>query len=114
MPKDSKEAQKRATIETAAKLIKSDIKSVIELVMSEYPKASDMTMKAALEYVPSNLCFMLQLPLVEKDTQRKLSSIDHAIIQAVCPRTVIAPLRFELAIQMHHQTCASGGYNETF
>lgn len=49
MPKDDEEAQERAVIETAAKLIQSNIKSVIEPAMSEYPKARVMTMEAALE-----------------------------------------------------------------
>ena len=38
---DDEEAQKRAIIETAAKLIKSDIKTHLMPIMSEYPKITD-------------------------------------------------------------------------
>ena len=102
MPKGDEEAQKRAIIETAVKLIKTDIKSDVEPVMSEYPKASDLIMEKALEYVPPSLRSMLQLLVVGKDTQRKVASIGHAIIQAVRPRKVLAPLQLGLAVQMHH------------
>lgn len=87
MPKDEEEPQKRALIGSGANLIKSDIKSVIEPVLSEYPKDWDITMEPALEYVPPTLRFMLQF-LVGKDTQHKLSCIGHAFFQAVRQKTV--------------------------
>ena len=39
---------------------------------------------------------------VGKDCSKKVASIGHAVIQAVRPRSVIAPLQLGLAIQMHH------------
>lgn len=53
--KDDEEAQKRAIIETAAKLIKSDIKTHLMPIMSEYPKATDLDLECTLEYVPPAL-----------------------------------------------------------
>ena len=50
--KDDEEAQKRAIIETAAKLIKSDIKTHLMPIMSEYPKATDLDLECTLEYAP--------------------------------------------------------------
>ena len=50
--KDDEKAQKRAIIETAAKLIKSDTKTHLMPIMSEYPKATDLDLECTLEYVP--------------------------------------------------------------
>ena len=56
-------------------------------------KQGDFTsLESTLEYVPHSLRDMLQHLLVGKDTQRKEASIAHAIIQAVRPRKLIAPL----------------------
>jgi len=88
--RDDEEAQKRAIIETAAKLIKSDIKTHLMPIMSEYPKATDLDLECTLEYVPLSLRYMLQHLLVGKDIRRKQASIGHCIIQAVRLRTVIA------------------------
>lgn len=49
---DDKEAQEQAITETATKLRKSYIKSVIESVICKYPKASDLKMGAAFVYIP--------------------------------------------------------------
>ena len=40
--------------------------------------------------------------MVGNDPRRKVASIGHSIIQAVRPRTVIAPLQLGLAVQLHH------------
>ena len=48
--KDDEEAQKTAIIETAKKLIKSDIKTHIMPIMSEYLKAIDLELECTLEY----------------------------------------------------------------
>ena len=49
--KNDEETQKRAIIETAAKLIKSDIKTRLIAIMSEYPEATDLDLEYTLEYV---------------------------------------------------------------
>ena len=103
MPKmNNEESQKRLIIETAARLIKSDIKSKNSANTDEYPKTSDLELESALEYVPMSLHYFLQQILVGKDTRRKVASIGHSIVQAVRPRVVIAPLQLGLAVQMHH------------
>ena len=53
--KDDEESQKKAIIETAAKLIKSDIKTQLMPIMNEYPKATDLDLDFTLEYVPPAL-----------------------------------------------------------
>ena len=45
---------------------------------------------------------MLQHLFVGKDTSRKVAGIGQAVVQAVRPRAVIAPLQIGLAVQMHH------------
>ena len=45
---------------------------------------------------------MLNSLFVGKNTQRKIAGIGQAIVQAVRPRAVIAPLQVGLAVQMHH------------
>ena len=45
---------------------------------------------------------LLQNLFVGKDTRHKQASIRQAIVHAVHPRAVIAPLQLGLAIQMHH------------
>ena len=76
--KDDEEAQKRAIIETAAKLIKSDIKTHLMPIMSEYPKATDLDLECTLEYAPPSLRYMLQHLFVGKDIRRKQASIGQA------------------------------------
>lgn len=95
------EAEKKAIIETAAKLIKSDIKSLTKTDMNEYPKASELSLESTLQYLPKSLQYLLNLLVVGKDPKRKVASIGHSIVQAVRPRTVIAPLQLGLAVQVH-------------
>ena len=45
---------------------------------------------------------MLQQLFIGKDTCRKQANIGQAIVQAVRPRAVLAPLQLGFAVQMHH------------
>ena len=88
--------------ETAANLIKSDIKS-IESAKNEYPSVSDIeSIEKNLEYLPESLKIFLSSMFSERECLVKLSSIGQAIIQATRPRSLIVPLQIELAVQMHH------------
>jgi len=98
---EDEEGQKRAIIETAAKFIKSDIKTMIAPLKDEYPKATDIELESALAYIPPSLRCLLQNLLVGKNTHQKEASIGQAIIQAVRPRAVISALQLGLAVQMH-------------
>jgi hypothetical protein len=115
-------ARKSSIIETAAKLIKSDIKSMIPLSTDQYPKASDVELNSALEYVPPTLHCLLKNLLVGKDIRRKEAGIGQCIIQAVQPRAVVALLQIGLAVQMHHHlrsrflvdTLAAMGFSSSY
>ena len=96
------ESQKRAIIENAARLIRSDTKSQVSTVTNQYPSSEDLKLDSALSFIPTSLRTALQTLFVGKDTRRKVAAVGHAIIQALRPRTVIAPLQVELAVQIHH------------
>ena len=49
-----------------------------------------------------SLKILLQVLCVGKNTQKKQTSLGHAIAQASRPREFIAPLQLGLAVQMHH------------
>ena len=101
-PQEGDEAsQKRAIIETAARLIKSDIKPTVPSLTDQYPNTEALKLDSALVYIPETLFNMLHYLFVGKNTERKVASIGQAIIQAVRPRTVIAPLQVGLAVQTH-------------
>ncbi len=96
------ESQKKALLETAARLIKSDIKSSVSAVNDQYPTTEMLKLQSALDYIPESLRVMLDSLFVGKESKRKVASIGHAIIQAVRPRVVLAPLQVGLAVQLHH------------
>ena len=96
------ESQKRAIIETAARLIKSDIISEVSTVTSQYPSSHDLKLDSALSFIPTSLLTALDTLFAGKDTRRKVAAVGQAIIQAVRPRAVLAPLQVGLAVQIHH------------
>ena len=99
---NDEEAQKRAIIETAAKLIKSDIKSMIPSSTDEYPKTSSLECQSALDYIPLSLRCLLENLFVGNDIRRKVASIGQSVVQVVRLRAVVAPLQLGLAVQLHH------------
>ena len=97
-----KNCKKRAIIETATRPIKSDIKTDVPSVCDQYPNAETIRLQTALDYITDSLRTLLQSLVVGKDIRRKVTSIGHAIIQAVRPRAIVAPLQLSLSVQMHH------------
>ena len=102
LPKpEDPELQKLRVIETAAKLIQTDIKAV-ETRKDIYPSAEDIsTPEKCLEYLPESLDMLLIKTFVGKNTQLKQAAVGHAIMQAVRPKAVIAPLQICLGVQLH-------------
>ncbi len=96
------ESQKRAILETAARLIKSDIKINVPSNTKEYPSTDALRLDSALAFIPDTLSSFLNSLFTGKDILRKVASIGKAIIQAVRPRAVLAPLQIGLAVQTHH------------
>ena len=76
------ESQKQAIIRTAARLIKSDIKSNVPSVMDHYPSTKSLELDSALLFVPETLHTLLNGLFVGKETSRKVAGIGQAIVQA--------------------------------
>jgi hypothetical protein len=100
--KGDEEDKKKAIIETAARLIRSDIKDTVNPIKDEYPKKGELKLDASLQYMPPSLRYLLELLFVGSETQRKIAGIGQSITQAVRPRASIAPLQLGLAVQIHH------------
>ena len=94
--------KKKAIIETAARLIKSDVKSTVPSITDQYPGVNSLDLSNALSFVPQTLQAFLSCLFVGEDKNRKVASIGQAIIQSVRPRAVVVPLQIGLAVQMHH------------
>ena len=99
---DNSESEGIRIIETAAKLIKNDIKG-IQTSSEYYPSKNDLEQDAILEYVPKTLLIFLRKIFAGKDNDLKLASVGQAIMQAARPRVLLAPLQFGLAVEMHDQ-----------
>ena len=102
MQAEDEECQKRMIIDTASRLIKSDVKTNVESVTDQYPSTDSLKLTAALDYLPETLRLLLSNLFVGKDTNRKVASIGQAIVQAIRPRAVVAPVQLGLAVQGHH------------
>ena len=93
------EDKKLRIIRTAAKLIKSDVKS-LTMPNEDYPVISDIG--GAVSYIPNTLQLLLRTVFAGKETDIKLASINQSIMQAIRPIAELAPLQIGLRVQMHH------------
>lgn len=94
--------EKIQIIETAAKLIKNDIKSIEQSkdVYADYSELSSIN--KAMEFLPDSLQRFLSLLFFGKDVKNKLASVGQAIMQATRPRVLLVPLQVGLGVQLHH------------
>ena len=98
---DEAEKAKRI-VETAAKLLKSDIKN-LDVSSDSYPSSDQMSsVEHNLEFIPEFLRLFLRILFVGKDVELQIASVGQAIVQAARPRVVLAPLQLGLGVQMHH------------
>ena len=94
--------KKLRILRTAAKVIKSDVKSMPSS-KTEYPGTNQMSsVELALGFLPESLRVLLELLLTGQDISKKVASIGQAIVQAIRPRVIIMPLQLGLAVEMHH------------
>ena len=99
---ESPEAEKIRIIQTAAKLIKSDIKSLAQ-EKNLYPKYEEMaSLENACSFLPESLHIFLQGLFTSRDANVKLASLGQAIVQASRPRVILSPLQLGLGVQLHH------------
>lgn len=96
------ENDKLNIIQSAAKLIVSDVKS-IDISTDSYPSTdSTGSMEFAVDYIPDTLQTFLRTIFAAKYSDIKFASIGHAIIQAIRPSAVLAPLQLGLGVKIHH------------
>lgn len=89
-------------IETAAKLIKQDIKDVKQS-NDTYPTYSEISSaEEGMDYLPKSLQTFLSTLFVGQHNEPKLASIGQAIMQATRPRVLLVPLQVGLGVQLHH------------
>ena len=98
----SDEEEKCRIITTAAKLIKADIKTQTKTNKDFYPAKDDFSLVYAVSFLPDTLNGFLEGLFVGKDNSRNIAGIGQSIMQAVCPRSFLAPLQLGLANQVYH------------
>ena len=100
---DNPDTDKLRIIQTAAKLIKSDIQSVSR-AKDIYASCHELSsVEEGIAYLPESLHTMLDILFPSKGGQIQLASLGQAIMQATRPRVLLAPLQLGLGVQLHHQ-----------
>lgn len=98
------EAEKLRLIEATVKLIKSDIKSIVQS-KDLYPTTLEMnSVQETSAFLPNTLRHFLDCLFVGKNKDvkaLKVSSIGQALMQATRPKVLLAPLQLGLGVQMH-------------
>ena len=95
------EKDKLRIIETAAKLIKDDIKAV-KTSHSSYPSFDELKAEECINFLPVSLKTLLTGLFVGKEMHIKIALIEQAMMQATRPRVLLAPLQIGLGVQLHH------------
>ena len=95
------EKDKLRIIETAAKLIKDDIKAV-KTSHSSYPSFDELKAEECINFLPVSLKTLLTGLFVGKEMHIKIASIGQAMMQATRPRVLLAPLQIGLGVLLHH------------
>lgn len=93
--------EKKSIIQTAGRLIKQDIKNIVQN-RDFYPTVEDINENCAFEYLPESLQELLTAVVCRKDSKLIIASIGQSIIQAARPHVLLAPLQVGLGVQMHH------------
>ncbi|KAK7100120.1 hypothetical protein V1264_023115 [Littorina saxatilis] len=103
-PSEDATTEKLRIVEAAAKLIMSDIRREMKSNKDKYPTRDEIgNLEHNLEYLPESVKLFLQtLMHRKKEPQLKIASLGQALVQATCPRIVMAPLQIGLAVQLHH------------
>ncbi len=84
-------------IETAANLIKSDIKSAVQ-PKDMYPSCSDMSIEEGVAYLTGTLRVFLNVLLPRQCNEVKVASHGHALMQAVRHRVLLSPIQLGLGV----------------
>ncbi len=91
------DTEKTRLVETAAKLIREDIKAV-ETSHTVYPSYDELGSDKSISFLPETLRSFLEGLIKGKGAQTKLASIGQAIMQAARLRVLLAPLQIGLGV----------------
>jgi hypothetical protein len=90
--KQDPDTEKLRIVETAAHLIKNDIKSMA-VAKDIYPSPEDISsVEKNLAFLPETVHLLLQKLFIGTDAELKIASLGQAIMQATRPHVLIAPL----------------------
>ena len=90
------EEEKIRIIQTAANIIRNDIKDV-KCRTDIYDIFEGLTNKnEALEFLPVSLQIFLSTMMIAKGSKDKIISLGQALMQATCPRKLIAPYQVNI------------------
>ncbi len=95
-------SSKNDRMETAAKDVLNDIKSMSNN-KDVYPSPEEIaSMELGLSFIPQTLKTFLSILFSQQKTDQiaKIISIGHAIIQACCPRRLLSPIQLGLGVQL--------------
>ncbi|MES9884095.1 MAG: hypothetical protein ABW185_24890, partial [Sedimenticola sp.] len=99
---ESAEDEKLRIIQTAAKLMKNDMKSQVQQ-SDVYPSDREMSsIDEARSFLPHSLRSFLQCLFTSAGSTMKVASLGQAIVQATRPRVILSPLQLGLGVQLHH------------
>ncbi|KAK6171855.1 hypothetical protein SNE40_018279 [Patella caerulea] len=107
----SDEGKKIAMISATIKFLRNDTISNVETVNDSYPKSSELSLASALDCLPDTVRYFCEGLISGKETKQKVASLGQAIVQAIRPRAVIAPLQLGLAVQLHYHLTLRSGYS---
>ena len=99
--------KKKAILDAAVRLLKSDIKQHVPNIGDEYPDIQDLTLESMINYLPESVTSFCRSLFVGRDTDRKVAAIGQALVQAVRPVASMSPLQMALGVEIHHLTRSS-------
>ncbi|XP_037043653.1 uncharacterized protein LOC119079700 [Bradysia coprophila] len=96
------QSERDVYVSKAADIIKSEV-LVASANKECYPSSETLSDVAKQnQFLPNSLRRFLSEIFVEANCELKIASIGQAIMQAMRPRTIIAPLQIGLGVQLHH------------
>ena len=96
------EEQKQRIIETAAKFIKNDVKSLPS--SKTYPSMNEFqSIDNCIEYLTPSLKSLLKTMFVSNDKDKRVVFIGQATMQQIRPRALLIPLQVAVSVSLHHQ-----------
>jgi len=99
---ENPEKEKIKLLDAAAALLNNDIRSAVAS-KSTYPACSEMSSpEECVDFLPDSLKYFLGSLIHRNNVEAIMASLGQAIMQAVRPKVIIAPLQLGLGVQMYH------------